>query len=141
MKRKIVKKRLRLAERHVAEILISYFESSDFMEPTEIDDELCYLGFALTYLLMHNLTLYHEQWPHRQRWIDDIEWDSLSVNRLKVFKGNGSLWWGNKRNVAAQMTQTSIVVELRVLKSGRRPKIDYKLTFSSDGILYQVTGR
>jgi hypothetical protein len=138
MKRSTIKKRLRLEEKHVADTLMLCFQPSSGTEEASQNDKWNYLGFTLAYLLMDCLALYHPQWPHRQRWIDDIGWESLKVIQPGKFRGTGKLWWGNRSNVGDEMVQTPIKVELHLLKAGKRPRIAYKLEFMSDGVLYRV---
>lgn len=139
MKRRIVKKRLRFTERDIAKTLVSCIKSSDATKEILIDYESCYLGINLAYLLMNHLILYHPQWPHHQRWIDDVEWDRLTMSqKKKEVKGIGTLWWGNRCNIAGQMTNAVIEINLQLLKLGNRPRINYRLEFKSDGILYRV---
>lgn len=141
MKRRTAKKRLQLAERHVAETLISCIKSSDSADRILINDEWDYLGFALTYLLMYYLTLYYPQWPHDQRWIDDIEWESLKVSQQREFMGTGKLWWGKRHDVGGEMVQVPFTAELRIHKTDKRLQIAYKLEFESDGVFYQVDNK
>lgn len=139
MKRRIVKKALRRTERGIAETLSAFIKSSDCSEKILIDYENCYLGIDFAYLLMNYLILYYPQWPHNQRWIDDVEWDLLSMDQIKKeIKGMGTLWWGNRCSIAGQMTNVVIEINLQLLKLGNRPRISYKLEFKSDGNLYRV---
>src|SRR5262245_31675381 len=116
MKRRTVKKRMRQEEKHVADTLMLYLQLLNSTEKTLQDEKCSYLGFSLAYLLMSRLALDHPQWPYRERWIDNIEWETREVNQPGKFRGTGKLWWGRRNDVGGGMTQAPIRVELNVLK-------------------------
>jgi hypothetical protein len=141
MKRRTVKKLLRLAERDVAGVLASCIKSATVKENILIDDEWSYLGFALGYLLTYHLSLHHPEWPHRQRWIDDIEWESISINRPEEVNGMGKLWWGSRYDIGGQMMQARIEVKLLLLGLRKKKRMTYRLQFTSDEILYRIENK
>ena len=77
------------------------------------------------------------KWPHRERWVDSIEWNSLSMVEPNAVRGTGKLWWGFRSDTAGVLRDEIFQAELRLLKA-KRLNLQYMLRFESRGALYDI---
>lgn len=120
MKRRIIKRRIRQAERVLAATLQSYLnlppETDQESREEFIHGELrVYIDILLGWLLELN-----PGWPSRVRWVDGVSLSDTSVIEPLTFMGRGDLWWGLLEDVGGEEWAEPFEVLLRLSKRGNR---------------------
>jgi hypothetical protein len=136
MKRRTIKKLLRREERNLEESLKGFLTNAN--NETE-NTSRGKLNSALTYLLGTQLQLV-PLWNHKQRWIDDVEWSSLSSSG-KTLEGRGTIWWGKRAHVSGAMVPVEFEARLQLRSRKRRGNVTYEIRFESDGVKFCVCSR
>jgi hypothetical protein len=133
----MIDNQIRNEERNVALEMQKCLTASSIGE--EIEDNACLsrLGSALTYLVMAHLQL-DSRWSHKTRWLDGIEWKSLSRYEPRAMQGKGTIWWGRRIEPAASLVGVEFQTQLRLSVSRNYPRINYRLSFESESVLYSI---
>lgn len=121
MKRSTTKQKIRHTERRLASEVADCLENwhlanDDWREGTF--ENLC---MWLTELLSHHVQL-DLSWP-RDRWLDWIEGDSVSIQGQSILQVKGQLWWGLMSNMSGAHTGEPFQGSLRLTGLKRRPLI------------------
>jgi len=135
MKRRASKKRLRNEEKNILAILRGKIESPTF-EADGDRDFLNSLSSGVINLLIAQLRM-NSVWPHRVRWLDDIEWSYLKVNSEARIEGAGTLWWGDKRNFKDALTSERLVAYFGLRKWGQHIRLSYSIEFGTGSGSYR----
>jgi hypothetical protein len=133
MKRRIIKKVLRTEEQNLRRSL------EGFLANTNIETQgiwLRELNSALTYLLGVQLQL-DPSWDHKERWIDDVEWSSLSSS-VTTLKGKGKIWWGYRKRTSAALVAVEFEARLQLQPTVRSFGLGYVVTFEDQGIRFCI---
>jgi hypothetical protein len=93
------------------------------------------LNSALVYLLGVHLRL-DRSWDHRRRWLDEIQWNSLSFGGTTV-QGNGKFWWGPRMHISEALVVVEFKAMLELRSTGQRVDACYIVTFESDGVSFR----
>ena len=137
MKRRTTKKRANKEESHLAacsrEALLEVDDSTNAISARCASE----LGSDLTFLLMERLRL-DPSWPHQERWLDCIQWDSLIADGPNRIRGNGQIWWGYLKNVSGALVTEPFAAEIQLKNKGRRSQVAYSLRFTIDGVSYHM---
>ncbi|HEY2973224.1 MAG TPA: hypothetical protein VGJ48_11985 [Pyrinomonadaceae bacterium] len=136
MKRRTTKKILRKEEQNLAHSLKGFLANTD--EETYAS-WLRELNSALAYLIATHLQL-DRSWDHKQRWLDDIEWSSLSSSDTGLV-GKGKIWWGYRINPSAALISVEFEARLQLRSTGRTLGIGYVVTFEDEGAKFCIRSR
>jgi hypothetical protein len=93
------------------------------------------LGSDLTYVVMEHLRLNSSL---SGRWVDSIEWESLTVESHRKVRGDGRLYWGYLNNVSGALNAEPFSANLELTRGGTRPRVAYSLCVLIDGIRCQI---
>ena len=136
MKRRITKKILRKEEQNLGHSLKGFLANAN--DETYVI-RLRELNSALTYLLGVHLQL-DPAWDHKQRWLDNVEWSSLSSSGTKL-NGNGKIWWGYRRRASDELVAVEFEARLQLRPTGRSFGVGYVVTFEDERVKFHIRSR
>jgi hypothetical protein len=136
MKRRTIKKLLRREEKNLGNSLKGLLTNAN-SETYAI--RLRELSSALTYLLGVHLQL-DSAWDHKHRWLDDVEWSSLSSSGMTL-EGNGKIWWGYRMRPTDALVPVEFEARLQLWPTPLSCNVAYQVTFEEDGVKFCVSSR
>lgn len=137
MKRRTTKKLVQKEENHLILCSREALTEVDDFTHTISDKNASLLGSDLTFLLMERLRL-NPSWPHKERWLDCIQWDSLIAEAPNKIRGKGQIWWGYLKNLSDALVTEPFEAEIQLQTRGGRTRALYSLRFTLDGVAYHV---
>ena len=127
MKRRTSKKALRSEEQNLAQTLKSLLANANGELPTTALREF---SSGLAHLLAVHLQL-DPSWDHKQRWLDEVEWSSLSSSGMTL-NGNGKLWWGYRARPSAALFDVEFEATVQLRVTARCLDICYVVKFEDE---------
>lgn len=137
MKRRTTKNLVRREQRNLAitlRILLSRLDDKGL-----VDRNICDLLSSDVVSLLAAHLFSRPAWPKQDRWLDDINWTSISL-RARILKGSGILWWGNRRHPSNELSSEPLEVEFRVRDSSNGKRFSYYITFGSGENICFING-
>ncbi len=131
MKRRLTKKAIRFWEKILAEDIAKSLACWD-----EADDETREeIKFSLNVWLMSLLSsrlMLDTEWPHKERWLDEIAIISVRVVKPDSVVVIGKLWWGLRQDIGGKQWREPLKATVRLTKR-KNPRISYQIVFGKRG--------
>src|SRR5262245_15271603 len=131
MKRRLTKRAIRLWERALAEEAVkclARWNQADIEARKEIRFSL---RVWLISLLSDRLRL-DAEWPHKERWLDEISILSVRALEPDSVVVTGKLWWGLSQDIGGMQWREPLKATIRLTKR-RKHRISYEIVFGKRG--------
>lgn len=127
MKRRILKKKIRRAERLIAEEIFNLFKGFEDEKQNEFDSNL--LEILFSYLLSLRLNL--SDWNTKERWIDGLINGKMIIKLPDTILLNSEMVWGLSADVGGNQWKEPFETVVQIAKNGKKLNF-YIIKFGND---------